>query len=99
MAKGLISCQANWLVITSSTIIEKQQTREVDLNPKVVDASQDNKLPETQVISSFKLSYMYHCNNHKMITKHDIQNDAISENVTLKSQDNIKKIEGERGMR
>jgi cell division septum initiation protein DivIVA len=54
-AKGLISCQANRLVITSSLIIEKQPTREVDLKPKVVDASQDNKLPETQVMSYYKL--------------------------------------------
>jgi hypothetical protein len=46
-AKGLISCQANWLVIISSPIIEKQPTREEDLKPKVVDASQENKLSET----------------------------------------------------
>jgi len=93
-AKALISCQANRLVITSSPIIEKQKTREVDLNPIVVNASQDNTLPETQVISSFKLSYIYHCNNHKMLTNQDIQNEAISYNVTLKSQDNIKKGKG-----
>jgi hypothetical protein len=34
-AKELISCQANRLVITSSPIIEKQPTREVD--PKSSD--------------------------------------------------------------
>ena len=34
-----------------------------------------------------------------MLTKQDIQNEAISDNVTLKSQGNIKKREGERGMR
>ena len=34
-----------------------------------------------------------------MLTKHDIQNEAITGNVTLKSQDNIKIKEGERGMR
>jgi hypothetical protein len=33
-AKGLIICQANRLVITSSPIIEKQPTREVDLKPE-----------------------------------------------------------------
>jgi hypothetical protein len=90
-AKGLITCQANRLVITSSPIIEKQPTRKADLKPKVVDASQDNKLPETQVISYYKLPYIYHSNNYKMLTKQDVQNEAISDNVTLKSQDNIKR--------
>jgi cell division septum initiation protein DivIVA len=55
-AKGLISCQANRLVITSSPIIEKKPTREVDL----VDASQDNELIETQVISYYKVPCVYH---------------------------------------
>jgi hypothetical protein len=50
-AKGLINCQANRLVITSSPIIEKQPTRKLDVNPKAADSLQDNKLPETQVIS------------------------------------------------
>ncbi len=50
-AKGLINCQANRLVITSSPIIEKQPIRKLDLNAKVTDVSQDNKLQETQVIS------------------------------------------------
>jgi hypothetical protein len=64
-AKGLISCQANRLVITSSPIIEKKPTREVDL----VDASQDNKLPETQVISYYKVPCIYHSINYLMLTK------------------------------
>ena len=55
-AKGLISCQANRLVITSSPIIEKKPTREVDL----VDASQDNEHSETQVISCYKVPCVYH---------------------------------------
>ena len=92
-AKGLISCQANRLVITSSPIIFKKPSREVDLNPKEVDASQD-KLPETQVKSYFNLPYIYYCNNHKMLTQQDIRNEAISGNETLKSKDNIKRKKG-----
>ena len=52
-ARGMISCQANRLVITSSPIIEKKTNRDIDL--KEVDASQDKKLPETEVISEYKI--------------------------------------------
>ncbi len=46
-AKGLISCQATRLVITSSPIIVKQPTREVepesnDLNPPISDTLNGN---------------------------------------------------------
>jgi len=46
-AKGLISCQANRLVITSSPNIVKQPTREVapksdDLNPPISDSLNGN---------------------------------------------------------
>ena len=46
-AKGLMSCQANRLVITSSSITVKQPTREVDpesddLNPPISDSLDGN---------------------------------------------------------